>query len=215
MRDENQLESARVTPAGAVRKFVFTMAAVSGAVGLIVLIGWHAHIRAMVQIRPGLSPMRYNASLCLVISAAALAAFAFGRLRIAQIGGLLAVLFSAWTFGEHSIHVQHGIDEFFFKHLVGGPISDAGRMADLSAISYFLTGAALLLACESSSSRLAAAGDWADCVGRLRHLRHGDRGIYRGFAGNVSVEGSSRNGSAHCVWHRVPCVRCGCDVLER
>ena len=54
--------------------------------GLVVLAGWHAHLRAAILILGGASAMQYNTALCFVALGAAGAGLATGR-RLPMIAG--------------------------------------------------------------------------------------------------------------------------------
>jgi hypothetical protein len=55
--------------------------ALCGGIGLLVLAGWHLHLRALVQARSGMIPVQYNTAICLVLCDAALIAAEQARRR--------------------------------------------------------------------------------------------------------------------------------------
>ena len=58
---------------GGVRCFIALISGLSLLLGFSVLIGWYAHVPALIQLRPTLAPMQHNTALCFVMAGAALA----------------------------------------------------------------------------------------------------------------------------------------------
>jgi hypothetical protein len=86
------------------------------ALGLVVLVGWHARIGAAVQIVPGLLPRQYNTALC-----------------------FLAALMGGAVILEYATGVSFGIDTLFFHSWITTS-GTAGRMAAITAVSFALAG---------------------------------------------------------------------------
>ena len=113
--------------------------------GLIVLVGWHAHIRAAIPVFPGLIPMPYNTALCFLALGAAGAGLLMGR-RLFQLGGgSFAALMGAAVILQYATGISFGIDTLFFYPWERTLSSEPGRMALTTAISFFLTGSALII----------------------------------------------------------------------
>lgn len=55
--------------------------ALTAALGLLIIAGWHAGRMDLVRLQPAWSPMQYEAAFCFLLSGAGLAALAFGRRR--------------------------------------------------------------------------------------------------------------------------------------
>jgi two-component system, sensor histidine kinase and response regulator len=112
---------------------------------LIVLVGWHANIRAAVQIFRGLVPMQYNTALCfLALGAAGIGLFK-GRRLLLLAGGVFVALMGAAVIVEYIFGISLGIDTFFFYPWERSLSADPGRMALTTAISFFLIGCALVV----------------------------------------------------------------------
>ncbi|MGI8837660.1 MAG: hypothetical protein ACR2H4_13635 [Pyrinomonadaceae bacterium] len=85
-------------------------------VGLGVLIGWHLHLRFLVQIMPGVIPMQYNTALCFIVMGIS-GLLVVGRrgLRILPvIGGLLLTVMGSLVIYEYASGTSLGIDTAFF-----------------------------------------------------------------------------------------------------
>jgi PAS domain S-box-containing protein len=111
---------------------------------VIVLVGWHAHIRVAIQIFRGLIPMQYNTALCfLALGGAGIGLFC-GRRWLLLIGGSFACLMGAAVILEYATGTSFGIDTFFFYPWERNLSADPGRMAITSAISFCLIGGSLV-----------------------------------------------------------------------
>lgn len=112
---------------------------------LIVIVGWHAHIRAAVQIFQGSVPMQYNTALCfLALGAAGIGLVTQRRVLLLTGAGLTALMGLAVVL-EYATGVSFGIDTLFFYPWEYSSIDQPGRMALTTAISFFLTGCILLI----------------------------------------------------------------------
>jgi len=112
---------------------------------LTVLVGWHAHVRAAVQIFRGLVPMQYNTALCFLALGAAGACLLTGRRLLMLAAGSFAALMGAAVILEYSSGISFGIDTLFFYPWERSLSADPGRMALTTAISFFLSGCALII----------------------------------------------------------------------
>jgi two-component system sensor histidine kinase/response regulator len=112
---------------------------------LVVLVGWHAHVRAAVQIFRGLIPMQYNTALCFLALGAAGIGLLTGRRWLLLVGGTFAALMGAAVILEYASGISFGIDTLFFYPWERSLSADPGRMALTTAISFFLSGGVLVI----------------------------------------------------------------------
>jgi PAS domain S-box-containing protein len=133
-------------PADAERwdRTIVRMSVVIVALGLVVLVGWHARIGAAVQIVPGLTPMQYNTALCFLALGVGGIGLATRRRLLLVIGGSAAALMGAGVILEYATGASFGIDTLFFHPWIATP-GVPGRMAAITAVSFALAGAALLI----------------------------------------------------------------------
>ena len=112
---------------------------------LMVLVGWYAHIPAAVQVFDGLIAMQYNTALCfLALGAAGIGLSTRKRLLVSG-GGIIAALMGAAVILEYATGTSLGIDTLFFAPWIHTLSTDPGRMALLTAISFVVTGIALVI----------------------------------------------------------------------
>jgi PAS domain S-box-containing protein len=110
----------------------------------VVLIGWHAHIRAAIQIFAGLIPMQYNTALCFLgLGSAGIGLFTRRKLPL-FCGAVFAMSMGAAVIVEYATGSSLGIDTFFFYPWERTLSADPGRMAVTTAISFFLVGISLV-----------------------------------------------------------------------
>ena len=125
--------------------FVTAAGIITGVLGLLVLIGWYAHIPALVQLRPNLAPMQYNTALCILLSGAGLCAFHWRRFRATQIFGGIVFVIAGLTLYEYLTSIDLGIDQLLFHAYITSQTSNQGRMSPASAVCLTQIGLALLL----------------------------------------------------------------------
>ena len=126
--------------------------ALAALIGLIVLIGWHAHILELVQLRPALVPMQYNTALCFFLNGIALFGLASGHLSIARALSFLAMLIASVTLAEYVAGSNLGIDELFMNAYLTPQSRYPGRMASSTATLFLLNGIAIFIAAKTSRS---------------------------------------------------------------
>lgn len=131
--------------------------------GIAVLIGWVLDIGALKSVRPGWMTMKANAALGLVLAGVSLAAAG----RVKQAAGWRSVhlvlaatlaLLGLLTLGEYLFAADFGIDQLLLP-APAEPVSAAppGRMALATAVSFALTGLALLVL-DKPRGRIVAQG---------------------------------------------------------
>jgi sensor domain CHASE-containing protein len=113
--------------------------------GCLVLVGWHMHLRALIQVQPGLPPMQYNTAICFVLAGVALGIWALDKAPrgISILGGLIAAV-GILTLAEYLFHANLGIDQALFRSYITTETSNAGRMSPVSAFCFAFAGVALL-----------------------------------------------------------------------
>jgi PAS domain S-box-containing protein len=116
----------------------------TAAVGLLVAVGWMLNIDSLKRVLPGLVAMKFNTALGLVLAGAGLWWRKRTRLRVAL--GVFVALLGALTLGEYLAGLESGVDQFFFRDIVGQPEAafTPGRMAPSTALCFLLYGVALI-----------------------------------------------------------------------
>jgi PAS domain S-box-containing protein len=116
-------------------------------VGVGVIAGWHFHIRALVQVLPGVISMQYNTALCFfALGASAWALVARrGQPLVTVLGGGLVALMGVLVIFQYATGTALGVDTLFFYPWDRTLSADPGRMALTSAMSFTAAGLALAL----------------------------------------------------------------------
>lgn len=120
------------------------------ALGVAVLVGWYTRSTLLIQVVPAFAPMQYNAALAFLLCGTGLLALIGGWLRLATGCGLSAAVLGMLTFIEYVFSVSLGIDQLFFQPFLIVHPTSPGRMPPNSALSFALTGTALIVLCVSS-----------------------------------------------------------------
>jgi len=115
------------------------------ALGLAVILGWHLHVPAVIQVLPSFVPMQYNTALGLLLSGLGLHALIDGRHCVTALAGAAVALIGILTLVEYSLALDLGIDQLLMNHYITVGTPHPGRMAPNTAICFGLTGSILLL----------------------------------------------------------------------
>jgi hypothetical protein len=136
------------------------------ALGALVLAGWALDLTALKSVFPGLATMKANTALGFLVAGVSLMAAirsraAPGWRSVHLVLAAAVALLGSLTFGEYVLATDFGIDQLLFP----GPAELAGtappgRMAPANAVSFMLTGVALLLL----DSRRGAVGSQAAAI---------------------------------------------------
>jgi PAS domain S-box-containing protein len=126
-------------------RFALAACTVLIAIGLIVITGWLTHVRTLVQLFGGLVPMQFNTALCFIALAVGGVGLITGR-RIPQFAGAsFAFLMGLAVVFEYATGRSLGIDTFFFTPWETVLTAATGQMALITALSFALAGAGLLV----------------------------------------------------------------------
>lgn len=145
--------------------------------GTVVILGWHLHAPALIQILPHLAPMQYNTALCFILTAAALFTASHHYHLAARIFAALASLFGIFTLSQHLFHFDLGIDELLFKHYIFTKTAFPGRMSAATALTFSICGLAIFTASFRTHRKIGRLG----IVGPL--------GLLAATLGTISVAG--------------------------
>lgn len=118
--------------------------ALTALVGITVLIGWIAHLRPLVQVFRGLIPMQFNTALCFVALGVGGGGLITKRKLVTGVAAVFVTVMSGAVLVEYAAGVSIGIDTLFFVPWERTLSSDPGRMALITAVSFFFSGSALL-----------------------------------------------------------------------
>lgn len=115
------------------------------AMGLMVLVGWHADNAVLVQLTPALGPMPYTSALSFVLSGVGLFALTVGWPRPAAACGTLVAIIGGLTLREYLLNHSLGIDQLLVTASLSVLTLSPGRMGPNSALCFTLTGVAVLV----------------------------------------------------------------------
>ncbi len=115
-----------------------------GLLGLLVILGWHLQLPTLVQLYPSLVPMQYNTAVGFVLGAGAIACLLRQRERLGMGLAITLILLATITLLQYITDLNLGIDELFMHAYITTKTSHPGRMAPTTAISFILTGSAIV-----------------------------------------------------------------------
>ncbi len=113
--------------------------------GLIVLVGWHAHVPRLIQVFPGFVAMQYNTALCFLLSGISLLLIQNKLIKGGNIAMLVVGLIGFLTLLEYLLNINIGIDEMFMNHYITIETSTPGRMAPNTALCFLLSSLVVFL----------------------------------------------------------------------
>jgi signal transduction histidine kinase/CheY-like chemotaxis protein len=128
------------------------------ALGVMVLIGWYAHWAALVQILPGLVPMKANTALGFVLCGLGLLALTTRHAGLAAWLGAAVAIVGWLTMAEIVTGRDFGIDQLMAKYYLVLASEPSARMAPLTAGCFSLLGPALVLGGRFPESKRALTG---------------------------------------------------------
>lgn len=134
-------------------RFLAVVPLVIGALAVLVMWGWIAHIPAAVQIRPDFAPMQFNTAFCFLLSCVSLLAVILRHRITSLIASAAAALFATLTLSQYIFGTNYGIDTLFIEPFLTTKTSHIGRMAPNTGVTFVLITSSLLL--SASSSRLS------------------------------------------------------------
>jgi len=145
---EARLTGTETMPDYSPAKWLKVVAAVTGglsaALGLTVVFGYCAHNTALLQIHPSFVAMVYNTALGFLLCGLGLVAISLGRVRLAAVGGVYAIITGLLTLSEYVFGKDFGIDQLFMRHYVLVANAYPGRMALNSSVFWPLVGLGIL-----------------------------------------------------------------------
>ena len=147
------MSSASVVRQGWSQRFLGASAIALIAMGILVLVGWHARLPVLVQVRPGYIAMAYYTALCFLACGAGLWLLRVDRARGAATLALFPLIVGALFVFEYGTGIDLGIDQALMKWEGPSPQRLPGRMAPATAICFVLAGVALQLSARRADSR--------------------------------------------------------------
>lgn len=155
--------------------------ALTAALGLLIIAGWHAGRMDLVRLQPAWSPMQYEAAFCFLLCGAGLAALAFGRRRpAAALGGAAAAL-AAWSLLRAVLGVEFGLETFLSDAARSAASPPSLRVEPLSSLAFLLAGGALSARALSAGEKAARAALLAGAV-----LMGFGAAVFLCYAGGIS-----------------------------
>ena len=91
--------------------------AVVALIGLCVIVGWHFHLRSLVQIIPSTIPMQYNTALCFILLAVSAGLMITQRIPrlLPALGSSLVALMGGLVIFQYMTGILLGIDSYIVK----------------------------------------------------------------------------------------------------
>ena len=136
-------------PRYSLRAATICLVSLATALGALVIIGWHARLPALVQVRPTFVPMQYNTALGFLLGGVGALLLIWRRPRLAVACGAAAGVVGVLTLIEYGLGVDLHVDQLLMRHYILVETSHPGRMAPNTALCFALAGAAILAAARS------------------------------------------------------------------
>ena len=125
--------------------FTYFCATLIALIGVMVIIGWYAHIVPLIQVYPAWVPMQFNTALGFIGVGLALLSLQCRYTTPTKVLALLTLILGGLTLSEYLMGMSWGIDELFMKHYITVNTMSPGRMAPNTALCFTLTGLGLVM----------------------------------------------------------------------
>ena len=139
------------------KRVALSAALIVGLLGITALVGWHFHIRALVQILPTLVPTQRMTALGFVLMGAALFAAARDHREVAFICTLVVLVQTVLVCLEYALHISFGIDQLLGQDYINFQTSHLGRMSPVTALCFLGSCVAVLAIAKPVLFRYGAA----------------------------------------------------------
>ncbi len=116
------------------------------AIGVLVMVGWHAGSTTLIQFRETLAAVKFNTAICFVLSGGALVLLGHGHRKAAAAAGGVVAVIAGVTLAQDVLGVSFGIDELFFRPGATHRTLVNGRMSPLTGICFISAGLAFVVA---------------------------------------------------------------------
>jgi PAS domain S-box-containing protein len=132
--------------------------------GLLVVLGWHAHSRVLVQVSPQFVPMAYNTAWGFLFGGVALLASVFGRLRAGRFCAVFPTLIGLLTLFQYATGQRLYLDFLFAQPFFISGGQSITAIAPNSGLGFLLSGFALLLLTRAGERRFSLANAVLGCL---------------------------------------------------
>ena len=143
-----QLPLKNSASSGRSRILIRVGSAAVALLGITVLLAWHSHWTALLQVSANSAAIKYNIGLCFVFCSVGVILLTTRFRRLAVVVGGLATVVGIVTLLEYLTPLPFLFDEIFVRDYVPSTTDFPGRMTPLTAICFTLLGAALIVAAE-------------------------------------------------------------------
>ena len=145
------------------RNSALMLSIIVSIISAVVLIGWVLDIAALKLVLHGLSTMKANTAICMLLSGITLGILSRERIGMpfrfgAATMAIVMVIIAALTLSEDMFGWELGIDQYLFVDMAAAVESSSpGRMSPSTALGFALVGIALLAAAQSMTNRMRNA----------------------------------------------------------
>ena len=181
LRDRERVDTAPAEPAADwLRHAPAVAGAAVAATGALVLLGWAFDVTVLKSVLPNLATMKANTAVCFLLAGLALVLRGRRKTRLALAVSLCAL--AGLTLSEYFTGSDLGLDQLLFRDTPDTHTTYPGRMVQVTALCFGMSGAALLLLKRRSGrwaqQVLAASVCLFGLVGLLGYL-YGVKSLYQ------------------------------------
>ncbi len=124
-------------------------------ISLTVIVGWEAHVPALIRLLPSLPPVRFNCAMMQLIAAVSMLMVNLGRKKLAILMSAGLLFFASLFLAQFLFSSSFGIDSFLMPSTFFSSELHPGRISLVGAVGFFLIGlSALCLALPRPGQRL-------------------------------------------------------------
>ncbi len=127
-----QMRTRVATQVQIYNQIAIALGGIVALIGLVVMIAWHFHLTALVQLLPGAAPMRYNTALAFLVSGLALMMLGCKQRELAGVFSVMVAGLGLLILAQYAFTVDLGIDQLLMQDYLTNTLYPPGSSSAIA-----------------------------------------------------------------------------------